>query len=215
MKNILTFLAELKENNNREWFQENISRYREIQKQFDNIIEELIKGVSTFDASISGLQVKDCTYRIYRDVRFSPNKEPYKTYIGGYICPKGKKSGFAGYYFHLEPQNSLLSVGLYCPEPKILSSVRDEIFDNGEEFLKNIALAKGFTVDELDKLKRVPRGYSADSKYAEYLKLKNIDLQKPLQIDDKTIERTIDDFRSSQPFVEQLNRAVVYAKENN
>lgn len=214
MDEIFNFLKELKANNNREWFQDNLTRYRDVQKQFDELMSELLKGVSSFDTSIAGLQVKDCTYRIYRDVRFSPNKEPYKTHIGGYMCPKGKKSGFAGYYFHLEPENSILAVGLHCPEPKIVASVRDEIFDNGKEFLNSIEVAKGFSVDRSSSLKRVPRGYPQDSEYGEYLKLKEFDLVKPLEIDDKTVERTIGDFKSTYPFVALLNRAVAYAKEN-
>lgn len=214
MDELFKFLRELKANNNREWFQDNLTRYRDVQKQFDELMSELLKGVSSFDSSIVGVQVKDCTYRIYRDVRFSPNKEPYKTHIGGYMCPKGKKSGFAGYYFHLEPENSILAVGLHCPEPKIVASIRDEIFDNGKEFLNSIEVAKGFSVDRSSSLKRVPKGYPQDSEYGEYLKLKEFDLVKPLEIDDKTVERTIGDFKSTYPFVALLNRAVAYAKEN-
>lgn len=214
MDELFKFLRELKANNNREWFQDNLTRYRDVQKQFDELMSELLKGVSSFDSSIVGVQVKDCTYRIYRDVRFSPNKEPYKTHIGGYMCPKGKKSGFAGYYFHLEPENSILAVGLHCPEPKVIASVRDEIFDNGKEFLNSIEVAKGFSVDRSSSLKRVPRGYPLDSEYGEYLKLKEFDLVKPLKIDDKTVKRTIEDFKSTYPFVALLNRAVAYAKEN-
>lgn len=214
MDELFKFLRELKANNNREWFQDNLTRYRDVQKQFDELMSELLNGVSSFDSSIVGVQVKDCTYRIYRDVRFSPNKEPYKTHIGGYMCPKGKKSGFAGYYFHLEPENSILAVGLHCPEPKIVASIRDEIFDNGKEFLNSIEVAKGFSVDRSSSLKRVPKGYPQDSEYGEYLKLKEFDLVKPLEIDDKTVERTIGDFKSTYPFVALLNRAVAYAKEN-
>lgn len=214
MDELFKFLRELKANNNREWFQDNLTRYRDVQKQFDELMSELLNGVSSFDSSIVGVQVKDCTYRIYRDVRFSPNKEPYKTHIGGYMCPKGKKSGFAGYYFHLEPENSILAVGLHCPEPKIVASIRDEIFDNGKEFLNSIEVAKGFSVDRSSSLKRVPKGYPQDSEYGEYLKLKEFDLVKPLKIDDKTVKRTIEDFKSTYPFVTLLNRAVAYAKEN-
>lgn len=215
MNEILTFLEELKANNNREWFQQNITRYRAVQKQFDDIMSVLIQGVSSFDSSVAGLQVKDCTFRIYRDIRFSPNKKPYKTHIGGYIAPKGRNSGFAGYYLHLEPGASILAVGLHCPEPKVVSSVRDEIYDNGKEFLDSIKAAKGFAVDSSSSLKRVPRGYSPESEYAEYLKLKEFDLIKPITIDENTLKRSIDDFKSAFKFVTLLNRAVTYAKENN
>lgn len=214
MNEILTFLEELKANNNRDWFQANIARYRDVQQRFDDIMSELLAGVSSFDSAVVGVQVKDCTYRIYRDIRFSPNKEPYKTHIGGYICPRGKKSGFAGYYFHLEPNNSLLALGLHCPEPKIIASVRDEIYDNGKEFLDSIKAAKGFTVDTSSSLKRVPRGYAPDSEFADYLKLKDFDLVKPLKIGDDTIKQAVADFKKGYKFVHLLNKAVAYAKEN-
>ncbi|MEG1553975.1 MAG: DUF2461 domain-containing protein [Rikenellaceae bacterium] len=215
MDEILKFLEDLKSNNNREWFQTNIERYRSAQKKFDSLAMTIMSGIAAFDNSVMGLQLKECTYRIYRDVRFSPNKEPYKTHMGVYVCPKGKKSGFAGYYFHLEPDNhSLLAVGLHCPEPKVVGSVRDEIFDNGDEFLKSIEESNAFIIDQSSKLKRVPKGYPADSKYVEYLKLKEFDLIKAVSIDENTISRALSDFKSASHFVQILNRAVSYAKEN-
>ena len=116
--------------------------------------------------------------RIARDTRFSNDKSPYKTHIGAYIAPKGKKSGFAGYYFHIEPCAdslvgcNLLSAGLYCPEPTVLRSVREEILDNGEEIEAAVGKARGFRLYEGNKLKRIPTGFPADSEYAEMLKLK-------------------------------------------
>ena len=80
-----------------------------------------------FSSSVKGLKVKDCTYRIYRDVRFSKDKSPYKTHMGCYICRGGKKSGYSGYYFHVAteqsdvyPSGHMLAVGDYCMEPKAL-----------------------------------------------------------------------------------------------
>jgi len=140
MKTILVFLTQIKENNNKAWFDAHKSEYLEANAVFNTFIEKLIVGISNFDPSIKGLTVKDCTYRFYRDTRFSTNKMPYKTHFGAYICPKGKKSGYAGYYFHIEPKRSdflngnLLCTGLYGPEPNILKSIREEIFLNGETF---------------------------------------------------------------------------------
>lgn len=81
MENIISFLSELKDNNNREWFEQNKRRYKEVQEQFNNFTQQLIDGIVLFDRSIENITVKDCIYRIYRDVRFSHNKEPYKTHI--------------------------------------------------------------------------------------------------------------------------------------
>lgn len=213
METILKFLGELKENNNREWFEANRERYKSVQEEFNAFTEKLIEGITLFDSAVKGVTVKDCTYRIYRDVRFSPNKEPYKTHMGAYMCPGGKKSGRAGYYFHLEPNNSLLACGLHCPEPKVMKSVRDEIFDNGKEFSAAIKCAKEFTVDQTSKLQRVPKGYPADSEYAEYLKLKEFDLIKTIDIQGNVLENTLKEFKSAKKFNDLLNKAVQYAQE--
>ena len=162
-------------------------------------------------------------YRIARDTRFSPDKSPYKTYIGAYIAPKGKKSGFAGYYFHIEPccdsliWSNALSAGLYCPEPVVLRSVRDEITDNGAEIAAAIRKAKGFDLVEENKLKRVPTGFPADSEYADMLKLKDFYIAKRITeeflLADDLLEKTLAEFRRTQPFVAILNRAVQFAYE--
>lgn len=213
MEKTLSFLTDLKLNNNREWFEQNRQRYKEVQEEFNSFTEKLIDGITLFDPSVKGVSVKECTYRIYRDLRFSPNKEPYKEHIGAYICPQGKKSGYAGYYFHIEPNNSILAVGLHCPEPKILKSVREEIYDNGDEFKKAIELAKGFEVDTTNSLKRTPKGYPSDTKYDEYLRLKNYDLIKPITLQDKLLDYCIEEFRQCVRINNILNKAVKYAME--
>ncbi len=105
MKEILDFLAELSQNNNREWFNANKEKYLQVREKFEAFAQQLIEKISSWDEDVaaSQLQVKDCTYRIYRDTRFSRNKEPYKTHMGIFICKGGKKSPNAGYYLHLEP----------------------------------------------------------------------------------------------------------------
>lgn len=212
MKNVENFLSELRVNNNREWFEVNKARYRAVQEEFNNFIELLIGEISKFDPSIAGVTVKDSTYRIYRDVRFSPNKDPYKTHIGAYICKGGKKSGYSGYYFHVEPIGNVMVVGLHCPEPKVLRSVRDEIFANGVDFQKSIKEATGFAVDRSSSLKKVPRDYPADCPEAEYLKLKEFDLVKSFDPADKNLLKHVsEEFKRAKSFNDILNRAVEFA----
>ncbi len=105
MKEIYSFLAQLSQNNSREWFNANRQGYLAVREKFEAFAEKLIAEISEFDPDIAAscLQVKDCTYRIYRDTRFSKNKMPYKTHMGIFICRGGKKSPYAGYYLHLEP----------------------------------------------------------------------------------------------------------------
>ena len=162
MKEVIDFFRRLHDNNDRAWFDAHRTEWAHVKGCFAAFTEQLIAGIAEFDPTVRGLRVQDCTYRIARDTRFSPDKSPYKTYIGAYIAPKGKKSGFAGYYFHIEPccdslvWSNLLSAGLYCPEPVVLRSVREEILDNGAEIAAAIRKAKGFAIVEENKLKRVP-----------------------------------------------------------
>lgn len=222
----MDFLKELRRNNDRDWFEANKQRYKAADEQFKAFTAQLIEGVGRFDPQVrdSRLAVKDCTYRIYRDVRFSHNKDPYKTYMGAYVCRGGKKSGFAGYYFHLEPTGSgsmaggcFLSSGIIMATPAELKSIRQEISDNGSAFVDAVKSARGFNISEENKLKRVPAGFSADDPYAEYLKLKDVYLMMPL--DEKTIfgpdllQRTLEAFESTCRFDAILNRAVEYARE--
>lgn len=221
MKNVINFLSALRLNNNREWFEAHRSEYQAALDEFNAFTEKLIAGLTTIDPGVAGLQVKDCTYRIYRDTRFSNDKTPYKIHMGAYVCPHGKKSGYAGYYFHVEPAggcylgNSLLATGLYMPSPEVLKSIRDEIDDNGAQIQAAIEKAQGFTLDQENKLQRVPKGYPADSPYAELLKLKDISLMR--QVDEDfllsadLVDRIVEAFRPTVELNKLLNRAVDYA----
>lgn len=223
MKKVIEFLTLLRQNNNRDWFEANRPMYEQALGEFNAFAAELIAALGVMDPAVAGLSLKDCTYRIYRDTRFSANKEPYKTHMGAFAAPYGKKSGYAGYYFHIEPAggefigNSLLAVGVYCPEPKVLKSLRDEIIDNGAQVVAAINQAEGFKVEESSKLTRVPKGYPADSPYAEYLKLKDISLYKPVDDDyllrPGLVDRVVEDFRKTKNFNTLFNRAVSFAKE--
>lgn len=224
MKQVIAFLRELHDNNNREWFDAHRAEWKRVKTRFADFTEQLIDGISAFDPSVRGLRVQDCTYRIARDTRFSPDKTPYKEYIGAYIAPGGKKSGYAGYYFHVEPDTGegstyghMLAVGLYCPEPVVLRSVRDEIFDNGAEVERTIREADAFTLCRDNTLRRTPKGYPSGSAYDELLRLRELLLERRLTerelLDDGLLERTLEAFRQTQHFVALLNRAVQFAYE--
>jgi len=125
------FLRQIAANNNREWFLAHKQQYLESKTEFEAGIAEAIARIATFDEEISHLQVKDCTYRFYRDIRFSPDKSPYKRHFGAYICAKGKKALRGGYYIHVEPGNSLKSCqtsmnGEKLSRTKNLSNISDK-----------------------------------------------------------------------------------------
>ena len=103
MKQVVEFLTLLHENNDKAWFDSHKEMYKRALSCFEVFTAKLIDGIAAFDPSVRGLTVKDCTWRIYRDTRFSPDKTPYKTHMGAFVAPRGKKGGYSGYYFHVEP----------------------------------------------------------------------------------------------------------------
>lgn len=220
MKQFLKFMDQLQRNNNKEWFDAHKAEYKELRAMHLEFTEKLISGIAEFDDSVRGLTPKDCTYRIYRDLRFSKDKRPYKQHIGTFICPGGKKSQHCGYYFHLEPNvGHFLVTGLYLPDSKIQKSVREEIMLNGKNLVKTIKSAKGFYLDKSDMLRNVPTGFSKDDPYAELYKLKNFILQKDIDDDyiasPNLLENLIRDFRETYDFCRILNRAVDFVLDSD
>lgn len=176
MKTILNFLRELQENNTREWFNDHKSIYLETKARFNEFVEEQIMKLEVLDPEFQGVTVKNSVYRIYRDVRFSSDKSPYKTHFGAFMAAGGRKNGMGGYYIHLDATQSFLGGGIYQPEPDKLKKIRKEIFDFPEDIkkiLENPGFKNHFRLYEKDKLKRPPKGYSDDFELIETLKLKH------------------------------------------
>lgn len=175
-KSTLTFLKELRENNNREWFQDNKRRYEAAKKDAEEFVGAILASLPKSDPDITGLRPKDCMFRIYRDVRFSKNKQPYKTNFGASIAKGGRKSPFPGYYIHIEPGQSFWGGGLYMPSGAVLKAVRQEIDYNQKQF-ESIVLSPTFqeTYGELwgERLKTSPQGYSQDHPAIKWLRLKS------------------------------------------
>lgn len=223
LREILAFLDALRLNNNREWFNAHKEEYRVAQAKFDGIVARLIAELQMMDPSLGQLSVRDCTYRIYRDTRFSLDKTPYKTHMSAYICPRGRKSGYAGYYLHIEPigdgllGRSILAAGAHCPEPRLVQSIREEILDNGAGFNECVERAEGWHLDDTVSLKRVPKGFPSDSRWADYLRLKDFILERDVEADILDAENPITVikpmFASTVEFNRLLNRAIEYAFE--
>ena len=218
MVEIIEFLAELSENNNREWFAAHKEQYKAIDLRLKEFAAKLIQGIAAFDPSVANLTVADCTYRIYRDIRFSHDKRPYKTWSGVFVAPHGKKAGYAGYYIHFEPSGCFLYAGSHCPEPIALKSIREEILDNGDNMVAAIENSNGFRLCTENTLKRTPKDFPTNHKYDNLLRLKDFGVEKPLNsqlLSDSTtlLQTAVDNFRSIYPLVEILNRAINYAYE--
>ncbi len=179
LENVLKFLKDIRKNNDREWFEKNKSRYLVAKQTFEDLVAELLKEFTKFDAGLGGLDPKKLPFRIYRDVRFSKDKSPYKVNMGAGFSPNGKLVQEPGYYIHLEPGNkSFVAGGIYMPDAANLTKIRQEIDYNGQK-LKKVVSAKSFKnsfegFDEFDKLKTMPKGYAKDHPHIEWLKLKSI-----------------------------------------
>ena len=219
MKDIINFLEDLAANNNRAWFEANRDRYKAVKSRMDAVAKDFIEAVAAFDPSVEGVQVKDATYRIYRDTRFTKDKSPYKTWFGVYVCPRGKRSGLSGYYMHVEPDQNhyMLCTGAYCPTAGEIKSVREEIMTEGDAFVETIRQAEGFDIDWSTAYKRMPQGWSAEDPHSEYYRLRNFLLVKLIDRDfvlsDDFISRAADQMSRTRPFNDTLNRAIEYARE--
>ncbi len=212
------FLKKIKQNNNREWFHANKAQYNEAREEFEHVTELLIHEVSRFDRNIAGLTPKDCIFRIFRDIRFSNDKTPYKTNFGSYLVKGGKKSFHAGYYLHIEPGGgSFVAGGFYMPPSDWLKAIRKSIYDHIDEFkdiIHSPAFYKEFGELYADKLKKPPQGFPKDWPDIELLKYKSYDIIKMLTDKEfkqhdilNTIMRL---FELMHPFITFLNEAEEY-----
>lgn len=197
--NILRFLKELKINNNREWFAENKSWYNQVRAEFEFISKDLILEISKFDEEIKHVEVKDCIFRIYKDIRFSHDKTPYKTHFGVFVASAGgRKSQRGGYYLHLDPDGCFVAVGVWSSEPNLLKALRQSVYDNIDELneIRNNPEFSKYFIDffDEDKLKTVPKGFPKDFPDAELLKLKHYMVEYKLE----------DALREKEDFVQQV-----------
>lgn len=213
---LLAFLKDLKVNNNKEWFTANKDRYESAKAEFESFITELFAQISIFDPSIGHLKAKECIFRIYRDVRFSKDKSPYKSHFGAHISIAPKKSEIhtrSGYYIHIEPGDSMLAGGAYLPQGDWLKSIRQEIDYNGADLVKileNPEFKNTFGQIEGDKLARMPKGYPEEHQFIELLKMKSFlathkvsdtELSKP-----NFVQTATKVFKTLKPLGDFLNR---------
>lgn len=213
---VLDFLKDLKENNNREWFADNKKRYDQAKKEMENFVSKMITAVSQIDPMLQLPAMKDCLFRIFRDVRFGADKSPYKTNFGAFIAHGGRKSSFPGYYFHFEPGESMLAGGVYMPQPETLKLLRNEIYYHSDEFLKIIekpSFKKHFDkLGDFDKLKKAPKDFPADFAAIDLLKYRSYIVSQNFSDKEVTAagysDMLIERITELQPFMAFLNRAI-------
>jgi uncharacterized protein (TIGR02453 family) len=214
----LKFLSSIKKNNNKAWFETHRAAYEAARIDYANFIELVIDELQKSDPTITGLTSRDCIYRFYRDVRFSKDKTPYKNYFGATIKRGGRKTKYAGYYFHCTPGGSFAGGGLWMPEPENLKLVRQEIDYNYDEFL-SILKEKNFRKyfgdlhkDEDISLVNAPKGYEKDNPAVPYLKLKCLIAETEIGDDELTKatlhRKVINVFKAIQPLLNFINRSL-------
>ncbi len=213
---IFDFLTQLKANNNREWFQENKKMYEVARKEVEAFVSQMVVTLSEIDKSVQTPLVKDCMFRIYRDVRFGADKSPYKTNFGAFIARGGRKSMYPGYYFHFEPGASMLAGGVYIPQPDTLKLLRNEVYYNTREFKSILAkpsFKKHFAhLGDFDKLKKAPKDFPADFpdidllKYKSYIVSENI--PDKVVLSDTYLTHVQEMIKELQPFMAFLNKAI-------
>lgn len=219
MHEILKFLSELSANNNREWFAENKGWYQECYARFVEFSREYIRRLAELDPSLAVLQPKDCIWRIYRDVRFSHDKRPYKEWFGCFPAsgvpgkPKtfGKKSMRGGYYVHIQPGQCMFAGGIWDPSKELLDALRKEIEANYEEVEEIMAAPawKKYFDQDFDPywgvLKKAPAGFDPEFKHIDWLKHKTYTFSTPLT----------DAEVSSPAFIDKITEIAAAAKPMN
>ena len=214
-KEVFDFLSDLGEHNNKVWFDANKKRYESVRQQMLHFAGNWITMFEEDEPFVVGMDPKKCIFRINRDVRFSANKDPYKTNMGTYLCDGGKNSELGGYYLHIEPGKSFYGGGIYMPSGPQLEKIRQEIDYNLEEWI-SIVEGKDFKghFGELSRenaLKKAPKGYEESHPAINYLKLKGFVASKSL--DDEVIlqpsfmQTLLSLSKSIQPMIHFLNRA--------
>lgn len=214
----LQFIQDLKDNNNRDWFQSNQKRYDVFKKDYKDLVANFIDELSKGDESLKHLEFKHCSFRINRDIRFSKDKSPYKTNLGIWMSSGNKNTNLAGYYVHIEPGASFIAGGVHWPDAADLKKIRREI-DGFYEDLEAIVEDKDFKKiygaldrDENNSLKTMPKGFDKEHPAIEFLKLKSITATAKLSdkdISDKNfVANTAKKLLVLKPLVEFINRGL-------
>lgn len=173
---IFTFLRHIAAHNDREWFKAHRAEYDEARVIFEDMAQTLINRISAFDPEVANVPLKSTLYRFYRDTRFSSDKSPYKRHFGTYINTMGKKSFHGGYYFHIEPGNSMVACGSYWLPADVLNAVRNSIIvdiDRFRSIVEDPEFKSLYPVVGLDTLKTLPKGFPRDFPYPQYLRPKD------------------------------------------
>lgn len=209
---VLEFLKGLQRNNNKAWFEQHRAAYEDARSRFEAFVSEIIDGLTKVE-DMSGVTAKDCVMRIYRDVRFSRDKSPYKIAMGASIGPGGRHSQFLKYFLHIQPHDeSMIAGGLHMPEPAQINAFRAAVAHDARPFrtvINEAAFKRVFGSVEGERLKTFPQGYDRDHPEIELLRLKEVvaihhypdeDVATP-----KFRQQIVQACKAMKPFLDYLN----------
>ena len=206
---VFQFFSTLAQNNNREWFESRKPEFKALESEVKIFVKEIESGLQQHD-KIQKAKI----FRIYRDVRFSKNKTPYKTHFG--ISFHRKKPNLrGGYYLHIAPQNSFIATGFWNPDPKDLLRIRKELELDGDELLKIINKNNFKNIwGEIqgDSVKTSPRGFSSDHPSIDLIRRKQYIFIK--KFDDKSVlspefqNQVIKNFKAIRPFFDYMTNVL-------
>lgn len=220
---LTAFLADLAENNRREWFEEHRAEYQDLREQFTAFVGELIERTADFDERIRWKDPKECLFRIYRDVRFSNDKSPYKTTFSAYVSEQNRRGAPPGYYLEVDEKGVMLAAaGIWLPPADVLARLRASLAEHPERFEK-VLRARGFrkAFGELqgDRLTRPPRGYTAETPLIEHIKRKSYIAWRETDAreitHDDALTYVTDSFRTARPLVEWVRGVLESAPADN
>lgn len=203
----LDFLQDLRFNNNKSWFDENRKRYEQARATFETFIGDIIQHFKPVE-DLGNTTVKECLYRINRDIRFSKDKTPYNAHMAALIGKGGRKGEGRGYYVHIEPGASMIAGGFYMPTPEQLKQIRQAIAAKPTKLravLDGPAFKKYYGEMEGEKLKTTPKGYTADHPALDLLQYKQFLASHPLDdtdlLADDAITQVVNLCAALKPFV--------------
>ena len=210
-KNTFQFLQDIKKNNSREWFHANKKRYDVVKSDFEETIKELIGSFSEFE-NMTGVEVKHCNYRIARDVRFTNDKAPYKSWLSASFSQGGRKSGRVDFYLHIQENDSFLGGGMWSPTPEHLAKLRQEIDYNAEELKKiiyNPKFVNIFGQIQGEFVKSSPKGYTKDHPEIELLRFKQVFFMHKFTNEEvcspNFVKNVTETAKALKPFLDYLN----------
>lgn len=213
---LTAFLADLAENNRREWFEAHRAEYQVLRDQFTAFVGEVIERTADLDERVRWKDPKECLFRIYRDVRFSNDKSPYKTTFSAYISEQNRRGAPPGYYLEVDDKGVLLAAaGIWLPPADVLHRLRASLAEHPERF-ERVLRSRGFkkTFGELqgDRLTRPPRGFTADMPLIEHIKRKSYIVWRETDArqitHDDALAYVVESYRTARPLVDWVRRVL-------